>query len=256
VSVRGRPNEVAYTLSQKSFSVLDYALMDFVSADEEANADAPLEPRLISGKIVDNYLQLMREIRVAAVVFGAANYGANTAALAGTDRWDNAASDPITKLLTAIEAALVRPNVLVVGAQAWTSFQTNAAVLKYLTGRPMAGGVGTPIITDPDFIARALGLDKIVIGRAKYVTSNEGATVTSDYVWGKSAALIRVEPAPNARETSAFGYTFRFGQKIAQAIPDLITGVRGGVYMKVSHSDDERPIGGGNTGYLYTTVIS
>lgn len=64
--------------------------------------------------------------------------------------------------------------------------------------------------------------------------------------------------APNPRGTNTFGATFRFGGRSFQnqVIPELIAGVRGGVWVKVTHSDGEQVIGGLNSGYLWTTAIS
>ena len=104
--------------------------------------------------------------------------------------------------------------------------------------------------------AEAFGLEDVVIGRARYNSAAEGATATSSYLWGKSAALIRVEKTPSPRATRTFGYTFRFGAIETREIVDNLRGVRGGVFIKTSHSDSEFVIGGGDTGFLYTTVVS
>jgi hypothetical protein len=39
-------------------------------------------------------------------------------------------------------------------------------------------------------------------------------------------------------------------------IVDSLRGVRGGVFIKTSHSDSEFVIGGATTGFLYTTCVS
>jgi len=99
-------------------------------------------------------------------------------------------------------------------------------------------------------------LDNVVIGRAKYNSAHEGASASSDYLWNKSTALIRVERTPSPRATRTFGYTFRFGTMETTEIVDNLRGVRGGVFIKTSHSDSEFVIGGATTGFLYTTCVS
>lgn len=255
---RGRPGEFPYSLSNTQYSVADYGLIDFVSADEEANADAPLQPRMMSADILTNALNLAREVRVAAQVFGSSNYGSNTAALSGSNRWDNSAGDPIGAILGVMPSIFARPNVLVMGEQVWAAFRNNPQVIRFITGRASTALGPVPALIDQDFVAKALGLDAVIVGRAKYATQNEGATVATDFVWGKSAALIRVERSPNPRGTNTFGATFRFGGRSFQnqVIPELIAGVRGGVWVKVTHSDAEQVVGGANSGYLWTTAIS
>lgn len=254
---RGMPGEVKYSLnSSKNYSVSDYALMDFVSNDEIANADAPLQPKVEAVEVVTNFLQLARESRVASVVFGAGNYGANTAALAGADRWDTSTSDPVQKIEDAIESCFVRPTHIVLGAQVWTKLRNHPKFLQYILSRASTASGDVPLRVSEQLIADAFGLEGCIVGRAKSVTSVEGQSVTTGYLWGKSAALIRVEKSPSARKTQCFGYTFRFGSFETREIVDNVRGVRGGVFEKVSHSDAETPIAGGNAGYLFTTVVS
>lgn len=254
---RGMPGEVKYTLnSSKNYSVSDYALMDFVSNDEIANADAPLQPKVEAVEIVTNFLQLARESRVASVVFGSSNYGSNTAALSGTDRWDTSTSDPVQKIEDAIESCFVRPTHLVLGAQVWTKLRNHPKFLQYILSRASTASGDVPLRVSEQLIADAFGLEGCIVGRAKSVTSVEGQSVTTGYLWGKSAALIRVEKSPSARKTQCFGYTFRFGSFETREIVDNVRGVRGGVFEKVSHSDAETVIAGANAGYLFTTVVS
>lgn len=254
---RGMPGEVKYSLnSSKNYSVSDYALMDFVSNDEIANADAPLQPKVEAVEIVTNFLMLARESRVASAVFGAGNYGANTAALAGTSRWDTSTSDPVQAIEDAIESCFVRPTHLVLGGQVWPKLRNHPKFLQYILSRASTASGDVPLRVSEQLIADAFGLEGCIVGRAKSVTSVEGQSVTTGYLWGKSAALIRVEKSPSARKTQCFGYTFRFGSFETREIVDNVRGVRGGVFEKVSHSDAETIIGGANAGYLFTSVIS
>ncbi len=254
---RGMPGEVKYGLnSSKNYSVSDYALMDFVSNDEIANADAPLQPKVEAVEIVTNFLMLARESRVASAVFGAGNYGANTAALAGASRWDTSTSDPVQAIEDAIESCFVRPTHLVLGGQVWPKLRNHPKFLQYILSRASTASGDVPLRVSEQLIADAFGLEGCIVGRAKSVTSVEGQSVTTGYLWGKSAALIRVEKSPSARKTQCFGYTFRFGNFETREIVDNVRGVRGGVFEKVSHSDAETIIGGANAGYLFTSVIS
>lgn len=256
------PNRAGAQLDANgNFSVKDYALVDFISTDEEANADAPLEPRMIAEDALMGYLMLAREKRVADIVFAAGNYGANTAALSGTDRWDNASSDPVAKILAVLKNPLVRPDTMVIGVEAWDYLRANAALTKYIVSRNAADGINTPLLVDQNTVARAFRLRQVLIGEAKYNTAREGGTAAYSYIWGKSCALIRVEKNPSPRATQTFGYTFRFTAGGippfgVQAIPSQLAGIRGGTYLKVGHSDDECIVGGANTGYLLTTVVS
>lgn len=150
------------------------------------------------------------------------------------------------------------PNTLVLGGQVWPKLRTNPSVLKYILGRAGAADIGAvPLTVQLELMAALLELDRVVVGRAKYVTSQEAGS-TSSYIWGKSAALIRVEQNPNPKMTQTFGYTFRFGSKQYrnEVIPDRMPGTQGGEYLKLTHSDDEVVVGGATTGYFWDTVVS
>lgn len=257
---RARPNEVVYSVDNSlTYNCIPYGLIDYIPQEILMNADAtPLQRRATYMAIVRSFLDLAREKRVADEVFSAANYGSNTQALSGTDRWDNAASDPVSALLAAKESVFVTPNVLVLGGQVWPKLRTNPAVRSYITSRASTASGPVPLAMELALFAELIGVEKVIVGRAKYNSAQEGATASSTYLWGKSAALIRVEPNPNPMMTQTFGYTFRFGGLAYQnqVIPDLLGGAMGGEYVKLSTFDDELVIGGETTGYLFTTVIS
>ena len=144
------------------------------------------------------------------------------------------------------------------GAQVWPQLRTNPAVKGYIQSRAGTASGPVPLNVELSLVAELLGLERVVVGRAKYNSAQEGATPVSSYIWGKSAALIRVEPNPDPLMTETFGYTYRFGGKAYrnEVIPDRLGGGMGGQYIKLSTFEDDVVIGGANTGYLFTTVIS
>lgn len=254
-SNRGKPGEASFSITSGNYSVRDYALMDFVSNATIANADAPLQPKMMTSRVLKNYLSLGREVRVAAKVFSNSNYSSSHSALAGGARWDTDTSDPVADILAAIESCFVRPNVMVLGAQVYNALRVNPKVAQYILNRAATTAGPSELTVNTGLLAQMFDLDEVIVGRAKYNSAAEGQAVVGAYVWGKSCALIRRED-PSAAGAAPFGYTFRVGGWITQDIPDLISGISGGSIIKVAHSDDENVIGGGNSGYLYETVIS
>ena len=253
-SVPGRPSIGLDTPG--TYSCTDRALMDFISTDEEINADSPLQPRADVTEILTNYLLLAREKRIADIVFAGANYGSNTAALSGTDRWDNASSDPVSKILDALRTPLVRPDTMVIGVEAWDSLRTNAALLQYVLSRASTANGATPLMLDEATVASAFRLRQVLVGEAIYNSAAEGASDSFARLWGKSCALIRVEDRPSPRRTQTFMYSMRFGAMETSTFYEGLPGRAGGTYVKVAHSDADEIVGGANTGYLYTTVVS
>ena len=253
-SMPGRP--AAGLDTPGTFSCTDRALMDFISTDEELNADVPLQPRIDVTEILTNYLGLAREIRVAGVAFNASNYGSNTAALSGADRWDTSTSDPVAKIFAAIRAPLVKPNTMVIGWEAYDALRTNDAIKQFVLSRASTLNGATPLMVDEAALAAMFRLNRVIVGEAKYNAAAEGAAASFSYVWGKSCALIRVEPSPSPRRTQTFGYTMRFGAMETSTFYEGKPGRAGGTYVKVAHSDADEIVGGEYTGFLYTTVVS
>lgn len=250
------PGRVRYQISTDNFSVTDYGIMDFVSNKEMEAADAPIDPQMHAVRVCTQRLDIAKERRVASLIFTSGNYGSNTAALSGTDRWDTATSDPVQKIDDAIEACDERPNIMVLGAEVWLKLKNHARLKELILSRAAIGGQSSPTRVTLDLVAAAFELDAVYVGRAKYNTNREAATAAKGYIWGKSCALIRATDNPSPRETGIFAKQFRQGRRETQVVDAPLPGVRGGMYVKVTESLDEKVVGGSACGYLYTTVVS
>src|SRR5262249_951254 len=148
-----------------------------------------------------------------------------------------------------IESCDVRPNVMVLGAQVWQKVRNHPRLKEMIFGRSAANGAPTPTRVTLQLLAEAFDLEAVFVGRAKYNTNREGAASARGYVWGKSVALIRVTAQPDMRETDTFGYTFRLrGSLQTQVIENLLPGLLGGVYVKVTMADAEKSVAGSNAG--------
>lgn len=257
----GMPAMVSYNLSNESYGVIDYGLRDFVPADVEGNADAPLRPLMDSTEVLAERLILAREYRVANVIGNTANYAANVSDLAGAGQWDNPLSDPVKAIEAAMLTPTVTPDTLVLGVQVWNVLKRHPAIERYILSRAATSLGATPLTVTPELVAQAFELKRVIVGSAKYNTAAPGATVSTSYLWGKFAALLAIEEAPAMQRTSTFGYTFRYAPNGVSPFEtrtwyDYALGVRGGTWVKVTHSDIESIVGGSNAGFLFTHCIS
>ena len=250
------PGRVRYKISTDNFSTVDYGLMDFVSNKEIESADAPIDPQMHAVKVVTQRLDIAKERRVAGLLFAGGSYGSNTAALSGADRWDTASSDPVQRIDDALEACDERPNIMIIGAQAWMKLKNHPKLKELILSRAATVSGATPDRVTTDLVAAVFELDAVYVGRMKYNSNREGAASVRGYVWGKSCALIRVTDDPSPRETGVFAKQFQFMQRETQVIDAPLPGVRGGQFVKVTESLDEKVVAGASAGYLYTTVVS
>ena len=84
-----KPGQVEFGFTEVEASTKDYALDDPIPNADIENAPQGYDPVGRATENITDLIALDREIRVAAAVFNAANYGAvNKVQLAGNDQWD------------------------------------------------------------------------------------------------------------------------------------------------------------------------
>lgn len=259
VGSKSEPNMVEFGGVEVNDQCADYGLDDLVSNDEISNFEqmdkpptgGPIHPRDLSTMMLTSLIQLDREIRVANTVFGAASYGTNTVALAGTSRWDDFVnSNPVNAILTAADSLLVRPNKLVLGRQVWTVLRQHPALVQAVFKSAQTRGV-----VSLQMAAEALELEEILIGEAWINTARRGQAATFSRVWGKSAALIYSSQTAAQLRQPSFGWTAQFGNYVAGSIPEPKKGLRGGELVRVGETVKE-VIAAQECGYLFQTAIN
>ena len=207
-----RVNEVEFGATDVNDSVEDYALstpVPYRDINESNSQGSPYDPLEVATMGLSKLMMLDREIRVAGLVFGSANYPTgHKATLSGTSQWSDASSDPLNAILEKMEAPLVRPNTLVFGQQTWTKFRQHSKIVEAINmsgaGDKASGAVSRQAV------AELFELDNVYVGMAQYNTAKPSATgaASYSYVWGKSAALLHIDPSPtvmmNAEPTFCF----------------------------------------------------
>lgn len=242
-------NEVDWNVSTDTYACEEYALKDFIPDRLRANADKPLNMDVDTTENLVELIQLGREKRVADIVFAGATYGTQTSALTGVNRWNNyAGSDPIGDVRTAkatVHASSGKlPNTMVIGYQAYLKLLDHPDILeriKYV----MKGKVTA------DLLASLFEVDKLLVGRALYDSSQEGGTESLGYIWGKNVALVYAQPSPGIKKVS-FGYQF---QSRGFRTKKWREEGRDGDFIESGEIRDEKLVAAA-TGYLYTTVVS
>ena len=260
VGRKGTPNEVEFTSTEQTSSVADYGL-SFVVPQEDIDSAASkpgLDPLGRHTEGVTDMIMLQREQRVANLVFNTATYPvSNRQTLAAADQWSNfanAASDPVEDILAAHEAMIMRANTLVIGSQVAFQLRRHPKVIAAvfsMGGNAQQGGVASL-----EALADLFEVDRILVGRAFINSAKPGQNATMTRIWGKSAALLRINPLANVRGNDiSFGMTAEFGSRIAMTRPDPDVGLRGGVRGKVGESVKEL-ITAADCGYLFDAAVA
>jgi len=242
-------NEVEWNVGTDTYQCEEYALKDLIPDRVRDNADNPLDMDVDTTENLTELIQLGREKRVADIVFAAGTYGSQTSALAGVNRWDDyAGSDPVGDVRTArstVHAATGKmPNVMVIGYQAYLKLLDHPDILERIKYTQRG-------IVTADIIAAVFEVDRLLVGKALYDSTQEGVAESLGYVWGKSVALLYAEPSPGLKKVS-FGYQFQ--SRGFRTKKWRVEG-REGDFVEAGEIRDEKIVSAG-CGYLYTTVVS
>ena len=194
-----------------------------------------------------------RERQAAAIAFSGTVFSGKTAALAGADRFDNAASDPISVAQTARDTIIKNsgeaPDTAIIGYEVYKALRQHPLILEYCSRTSSRVG----LLTNED-LARALDVETLYVGKAVGNTAVEGLTATNAYIWGKSMLLCKLRSSPSPMTPQSCLQRWRFQGSSDGAVR------RWEPTPYVEQLDmmwnDQFAAPTTDLGYLYTTVVS
>lgn len=236
VGRKSRPNEVSFSATEQTESTEDYALDDPIPQADLDNAPPNYNPRTRATEGIMNLIELDREVRTAGLVFDANQYGAaNKITLSGTDQFsDFVNSDPIGTITDALDAMIMRANVMVIGRPVFSKLARHPEIVKAVHGN--SGDAG---IVQRRAIADLFELEDVLVGEAWVNTARKGQAASLSRTWGKHLSLIHRDTTAHTGNGATFGLTGQFGSRIAGSIPDKDIGMRGGERVRAGESVKE-----------------
>jgi hypothetical protein len=204
-----------YTVdTSDTYFCANYAFKDVIPDELRDNYDQPFDPDNDSTLLVTEKLKLRREVAFATDFFKTGVWGAtgtdtNFASTPTTQWSDYANSDPIGDVETGREAIFSGtgkdPKDMLIGRGVWVKLKHHPDLIERIKYTQKA-------ILTVDLVASLFELDRIMIGKAIYNTTKEGAsTQTYSYIFGKSALMLYTPGRPSLRTPSA-GYTFTWNK--------------------------------------------
>ncbi len=249
-------NVITRSVTSETYFANNYALKDFVTIEDKANADPIFVQKLLNGRtgFIMNKILLDWENRVAALVTNTSNVGSSSAVSSAWTDLDN--STPLTDMETALnnveDSTGVRPNKITFGSQAWRNVRRNTAIRNLIKGNNNGGGYASR-----EQVATLLEVDQILVGGAYKNTANEAQTESLETIWGDNVLLYYVPNAPSMDEPS-FMYSFRWEGLM---LPNMA--VERHPYNSRQHSEEieigyyqDEKITGAEYGFLLTAVNS
>lgn len=255
VGPKSQANELDWELSTDNYSVKDHALADWVPVEAQDNADVPIQMDVDTNEFLNMVLDVNQEERVKDIVFSAATYPAgNKVTLSGTSQWGQSADDPIGDLQTAIETCFMRANTLVFGLETWLVFRKLPEVLDAVKAVTRFSGASPGGLASMSEVAALFEVQRVLVGRARYITSKEGQSPNFARLWGKHCAALHVRPGVSIK-TLTFGMTFVEQPRLTQRMFDPKRGVKGADYVKVGWNSDEKVVAG-DLGYFVENAVA
>ena len=211
LAARSGANETDHDYSTASVDMNKYGLKEWIDGDVYDDADDVLgdgrEDALMN---IKDKLLLAKEKRLADTLFSTGNFSGKTAALTGSNRWDQAGSNPLSQWKTAARAVKINSgfmvNTLILGFDAMQGLQYNESLLALL-------GDSTIKILTPELIGRLLrangfNVTNVIVGSATRNTAAKGLTASHDFIWGKYALFCYIDPRPATRKNKTLVKTF------------------------------------------------
>ena len=205
---RGKYRQVetrVYTTQQ--YLIEGHGLEGFVSKEDYANVEEPFDAERDEVMGISTILWLEKEKALADTLNNSSVITQNTT-LSGTGQFnDFANSDPIGVFATARSTILnsvgIMPNLAIMDIQVWNILRFHPQMLDalgYKWARP--GGL------TEDEMARAIGVDKVLFGTARFEAAKEGQASSLQSVWGKSVIFAVAPDKPEIMQKS-IGYLVR-----------------------------------------------
>jgi hypothetical protein len=242
-----------YRMSSDSYLCDRFSLSIPVTDDEIAEADSPLSPLADAVEILTQKALIKHEVKMAETVMAAASWGSNTAALSGTDRFDDyTGSDPIDKIgdaMRTVQPAGAIPNTIVTNYKVFSVLRDHPDIVARLRD----GGTDPKVATQND-MARIFGVDQFLVAGGMYNSAKAGATASYSNIVANSLLVCYLEPGASLKKPSAFKRfdLRRFGlSQIKRWRDEPIESE----IVEINMAFDYK-ITGAELGYLYTTVVS
>lgn len=194
--------------STTTYSIDGHGLEDIVTAEDYRNKLEPFDAERDKVIGLTHMLWLEKEQVVATALTSTSTMTQNVT-LSGVQQYsDFLNSDPISDFATArstiVNACGFMPNVAIMDVVVWNLLRFHPQILDAMGFKwAQPGGVSL------DQLAVAMGVDKILLGQARYNSSKEGQADTLAAVWGKHI-VFAVIPEKAALMQQSLGYMMRY----------------------------------------------
>lgn len=205
---RGKYRQVeTRAYSTQSFVIEGHGLEDLVSKEDYANVEDPFDAERDSVMGISTILWLEKEKALADSLMSTSIITQNVT-LSGTSQFNDYANSDIIGVTTTAQNAILDavgmlPNLCIMDVRTWKILRYHPQLLDaqgFKWDRP--GGL------KEEEMAKALGVDQVLFGSARYESAKEGQTSSLASVWGKGI-VFAIAPAKMEIMQKSVGYLVR-----------------------------------------------
>ncbi len=255
VTDRANANELGQGRTKGNYALTIRSLREYLDWMTIQNQTAPLNEIIDAQAHVLDGLAFNREKRIITVATSSGNFGSNTVALTGSDRWDTSAGGDPGGVVDTARANLwqgMGPSRIVAAASlsVYNVLKRHPRILD--TFKYGVGGAG-PKFATRQMLAEYFEVDEFLVGAARQDTANENKTASFSRMWPDILGIYRVSTAPSLRNV-CFGYSFQDAAVQTDLMWNPERGPKGAYVARASMSDQQKVIST-FAGYLITTPI-
>lgn len=254
-SDKSRSKQSTYNVdTDTTYRIINYALSDVVTQKMRKQQQTPMQVDTDTTEYLSDILDLNKEYLAASALFSTANFAGYTETLnnaAVRYQWDDYTnSNPIDDATYAIESKIEANSGatgdinLIVGRDVWVQLRNHPDILERI--KYTQKGIITPAI-----VAEVMGVNNVLVGRARYNTANEGQTISLSAVWGKFA-LFYHKPARAGLKTAATAITVHGGRQVRKWKDPYL----GNADVIEVEEAFQHKILSAKSGYLFSTAVA
>lgn len=204
-------NEVNHVVNiWDHYILVDHALKEFVTDEEESNADKPITPRIDATENLTDRIWVIKEKALSDVMSNTSIITQNVT-LSGTDKWsDYDNSDPFDDIKTGLEEVRLNsgkmPNTFTMGYSTMMNLMNHPDFIARIIT------TADKVVTSELVIAalkRAFpGITEILVWTAQFNSGVEGDTDVLADIWPDNFWIHYTEKKPRLKSRS-FGFTYQ-----------------------------------------------
>ena len=249
---KASPNQVEFSVEERTGSVVDHGLSDIIPNDDVTNAPPNYNPLTHAAESLTDIVMLGREVSDAKIFQKPSNFGSLYALGADAElkRLDDPDLDILPYILELLDEPLMRPNAMTLSSAVATKLRTNKKLIKAYNG-----SLGDEGLVPWSFIKDQLEIEHVNIGKARLNDAKKGQPMNLVRAWDDMLAFTYHDPLANFQNKRAtFALTARYGNRVSQN-RDVSAGLNGGVEIMVGEAVQEQVIAK-DCGLLLTDVLT